>query len=202
MSRTAVVLMLAACGGKATAPSTPANTRTSAAGAATDVVPVGESKTPPACEPWTPAWPEGQHDRVAFQDPATELWGYKTKAGTVVLPAQYQHAWEFWPGGFAAVMPAQKDITDPKHPFVFIDPTGKTIAHAFMFDNGPDYYQEGFFRISAHGKHGFMNDRGQIVIAPRYDDAFAFCNGTARVVEAGQTFYIDKTGAKTAAPEE
>lgn len=188
--------MLAACSGKASSPRAPANSIEPVA-TATEVP--ANSAAPP-CEPWTPAWPDGQHDRVVFQDPTTELYGYKNKAGAVVLAAQYQHAWEFWPGGFAAVLPQQKDITDPKHPFLFIDPTGKTIAHAFTFDNGPDYYQEGFFRISEGGKRGFMNDRAQIVIAPQYETVFAFCNGKARVEHAGQTFYIDTTGAKTTAP--
>jgi hypothetical protein len=156
----------------------------------------------PECEPWMPEWSEPQHDRVLFQDPTTELWGYKNAAGAVVLAPQYQHAWTFWPGGFAAVLPQDKDITDRKHPFLFIDPTGKTIARAFTFDNGPDYYQEGFFRITDAGKRGFMNDRGEIVIAPQYETVFAFCHGKARVEHAGQTFYIDTKGAKTTAPAE
>ncbi|HVK86479.1 MAG TPA: WG repeat-containing protein [Kofleriaceae bacterium] len=196
--RVVVVLSLLAACGASTTSAPPANVSTANA-APTSVAPA-DGGAPPACEPWAPEWPDGQADRVAFQDPATELWGYKTKAGAIALPAQYEEAWSFWPGGFAAVHLPAKDVTDPRHPFAFIDPVGKPIALAFLFDNGPDYYQEGFFRITAGGKHGFMNDRGQIVIAPQYDTAWAFCHGKARVEQAGETFYIDKTGARTAAP--
>lgn len=201
MAKLAVLVILVGCSGKTAPSSAPSNTEPAPAAPVTPVTPPEpQASAPPACEPWTPEWPDGQADRVMFQDPSTGLYGYKTKAGAVAIAAQFPEAWSFWPGGFAAVHLPQRDVTDPKNPFAFIDTAGTPIALAMNFDNGPDYYQEGFFRITAHGKRGFMNDKGAIVIAPRYDTAWAFCHGKAKIEDGGATFYIDTTGAKTSAP--
>ncbi len=47
---------------------------------------------------------------------------------------------------------------------------------------------------------GFINDRGEITIAPRYYEAESFCGGKAAVVEGGRRFYVDKRGNETTPP--
>ena len=126
-----------------------------------------------------------------FQDAATEMSGFKTKSGKVVIPALYGYVYPFTPGGVAAVV-------DRKTPFVFIDVDGNVIAKAFAYDNGPDYYQEGFARVvGADGKLGFISETsGKIEILPQFDHAAPFCEGKAEVEVGGQTFGIDKRGQR------
>src|SRR5262245_41114998 len=137
----------------------------------------------------------GNHDRFAFQDP-DGLYGYKNKKGDVVIAPRLRYAYEFKPGGIAAAV-------DNDSSFVFIDTDGKVIARAFAFDNGPDYFQEGHARIVDDAKKvGFINERGEITIAPQFDEAESFCGGKAAVREAGKQLYIDKRGQPTTPPAE
>lgn len=48
-----------------------------------------------------------------------------------------------------------------------------------------------------NGNMGYVDLDGNIVIEPRFDNAYYFCNGTAEVSENGETFYIDINGEKT-----
>src|SRR5262245_16769521 len=135
----------------------------------------------------------GNHDRFAFQDP-DGLYGYKNGKGQVVIAPRLRYAYEFKPGGIAAAV-------DNDASFVFIDTTGKVVARAFAFDNGPDYFQEGQARIvDAGGKVGFIDENGHITVAPRYEAADSFCHGKAAVREAGKQLWIDKHGEPTTAP--
>ena len=60
--------------------------------------------------------------------------------------------------------------------------------------------RSGLFPIAQKGKMGYIDKKGQVVIAPQFDTAWAFCHGKAQVEQAGETFYIDTTGARTAPP--
>jgi hypothetical protein len=134
--------------------------------------------------------PPGNHDRFKFEDPATGLFGFKNAAGVVVIQPTYHAVYEFGPGGVSAAI-------DGKTPFVYLAPSGAVLAKAYAFDNGPDYFQEGMARIvDPAGKIGFIDNRGTIVIPPRFDEASGFCHGRAEVVEAGVTHVIDRTGAR------
>jgi WG containing repeat len=144
-------------------------------------------------------WKPGNVDRYSFKDDATGKLGFKDKAGNVVIAPTFKYGYEFSPYGVAGVV---VDI-DAKHgsPFGFIDPSGKLLARAFAFDNGPDYWQEGMARIVNDAKLvGYITDRGTITIAPKYLAAAAFCHGKAEVELDDTTFFIDKQGNKTTPP--
>lgn len=49
------------------------------------------------------------------------------------------------------------------------------------YDNGPDYFQEGFARTSWNGKIGFIDKKLTIIIPPSYDFAFPFQDGVSLV---------------------
>jgi len=49
------------------------------------------------------------------------------------------------------------------------------------FDNGADYFVEGFARTLQGGKVGFIDEHLRVVIPPKWDFAFPFENGTAVV---------------------
>ena len=67
-----------------------------------------------------------------------------------------------------------------EHGWRYVDRDGKVILTPFIFDNGPDYYEEGLARFVDNGKMGFHDKSLTIVIPARYDFAFPFKNGTAR----------------------
>jgi hypothetical protein len=189
--RLAIVFVIAACGEKS-APTTPANVGKQT-GVRTDPVKLSVED----CTSLGGGWKPGNHDRFAFQDPASKKYGFRDKAGKVAIAATFLHAYEFSPHGVAGV------VVDGKQgsPFQFIDPTGKVLARAFAFDNGPDYWQEGMARIVDDAKRvGFIDERGTIAIAPKFISAAAFCHGKAEVELDGETFFIDKRGNKTTPP--
>jgi hypothetical protein len=97
----------------------------------------------------------------------------------------------------------------PKGNWVIMDSKKKTLYEVFNYDNGPDYPSEGLFRIVKNGKIGYADATTYaIVIEPRFDCAFPFENGKAKVSNQCQTVkdgeksiwtselwqYIDKSG--------
>jgi hypothetical protein len=195
-------LFIFACGSSSSTPPTNAPPTTAvadtagSAGSAAPTTPTTQpaaaSATEEPCEADTTDVPDGLHDRFSFQDPKTDLWGFKTKAGKVAIKPTYESVYPFRAGGIAAVI-------DGKTPFAFIDPSGKVIAKAYAFDNGPDYFQEGLARIvGPDGKVGFIDDKGVIAISPRFEKAFQFCHGKVEVEQAGKQLIVDRAGAPVA----
>lgn len=92
--------------------------------------------------------------------------------------------------------------------FPIIDSKGNELYGAFVFDNGPDYIEDGTFRIIKDGKIGYASEDSEIIIEPIYEGAWPFKDGRAFVsletsVESdgehswwvgGDWFYIDKNG--------
>ena len=92
---------------------------------------------------------------------------------------------------------------------VAINRNKEVIFEAFLFDNGPDYLEDGLFRIKRNGKIGYANQAGEIIIEPKYECAYPFENGKAKVAfdcetikddlehtswESSNWFFIDKKG--------
>jgi len=131
-----------------------------------------------------------------------EQTGYRKLSGKVVIPAgKYTYCFTDTFRTFALVS-TKKEI-------IAIDRDDKKLYEVFVFDNGPDYAQEGLFRIVKNGKIGYADaTTGKIVIEPAYDGAYPFENGKARVSIGCKTitdgehklwterewFYIDRNG--------
>ncbi len=92
---------------------------------------------------------------------------------------------------------------------IAINQQEEKLFEVFWFDNGPDYIQEGLFRILKNNKIGYADGKtGIVIIEPQFDCAFPFENGKAKVSNNCKTqvegehkiwtsenwFYIDKTG--------
>lgn len=89
-----------------------------------------------------------------------------------------------------------------------ITQTDSVLFEVYNFDNGPDYVEEGLFRILKDGLIGFANEAGEVVIEPQYQCAFPFEGGSAKVAfdcestvefemtkwESEHWFYIDTNG--------
>lgn len=135
-------------------------------------------------------------------------FGYKNLQGEVIIPmGKYERCFTDTFKNFAFVY--DEKITGSK--VVAINRNEKILFEAYMFDNGPDWPEEGLFRIIRNGKIGYADKNGIIVIEPEFECADQFENGTARVaincnlarsendpehtsMESDSWFYIDKNG--------
>lgn len=138
----------------------------------------------------------GNFDRFSFsvETDTSTRFGFKNKNGDVVIKPQFGFAYEFGEGGIAAVANPPGSDKDGVR-FSFIDPSGKEIAQAYPFDNGPDYFQDGFARIIDDAKLvGFINRQGKVVIPPRFVGAESFCNGRALVNDENVQWFVDTSG--------
>ncbi len=89
-----------------------------------------------------------------------------------------------------------------------IDRNGKEMYQVFWYDNGPDYYSDGLFRIIKNGKIGYADETGTVIIEPQFECAEPFEAGKAKVAkkctlvadgeykraESSEWFYINKAG--------
>ena len=155
---------------------------------------------------------------LRFEDTQTNKYGFKNKAGVVIIPAQYD--WVFaYPeeGNTPAFFPSKKPyvagyaavMKDGK--VYLINRRGETLLQVYFFDNGPDYFEEDFARFVEGGKMGFFNRHGNKVVAAQWDFVREFKNGYAavnngrvtertgrcceiRVIQEGEWGLIDKAG--------
>ena len=129
------------------------------------------------------------------------MTGFKNKAGEVVVKPQFLWAYNFNEHG---VTGAVQPMGDDRPRFVFINDRGQVLAIAYAIDNGPDYFVNGLARIvDEAGKIGFIDRRGQIRVAPRFDAAESFCDGRAKVClgcdrsgDGGRWLEIDRQGVQ------
>lgn len=112
-------------------------------------------------------------------------YGYKTASGRVLIPPQYLLATEFNRYGRAFVLHPRK------REWVMINEKGDVLVTMFNFDNGPDGFEEGLARFVEGGRMGFVDERGVIRIPARYEFAYPFEEGRARV---GKGFRVEKVG--------
>lgn len=131
--------------------------------------------------------------------------------GVVVIPFDHEDAVEFKRSGLALVKRAGETWT-------YVDARNQTVFEAFLFDNGPDELHDGRARVVKDGKTGFVDDEWRLVIAPRFDAAFGFDGGKARVcvgcdpriwsaeappaasARPGREFWIDRDGNQVPGP--
>lgn len=67
-----------------------------------------------------------------------------------------------------------------KEGWIAINRKGQLLYKPFLYDNGPDYEQEGLLRYVENGKMGFVNAAGKKVIPAQFDFVYPFEGGTAR----------------------
>lgn len=68
---------------------------------------------------------------------------------------------------------------------------------AFQVDNGPDYVRDGLYRIvDGHGRVGYADPRGRVVIKPQFAFGFPFEKGKARVTDTGTESVVFGSGGE------
>jgi hypothetical protein len=136
---------------------------------------------------------------------------YKNTAGEIIIPSgKYFHSYTDTFRTYALVLNSDSDR------WVAIDRNDKIMYNVFPFDNGPDYYSDGTFRMTENNKIGFVDSAtGKIIIKPQFDCAWPFRHGVAQVsldcsTEGKDEFrtwvskhwhYIDKTGKEVEKPK-
>lgn len=133
-----------------------------------------------------------------------DAFGFVNSKGDTIIPiGKYQATLTDTLLYFAVVFTEDSDILG-------VDKSGEELFKIFRYDNGPDYLQEGLFRVLQDDKIGYANEMGEIVIPCQYGCAYPFEDGKARVSmncsevkdgehtawDSDQWFYIDKTGSK------
>lgn len=109
---------------------------------------------------------------------ATGLQAYINSAGDTIIPAgTYEMCFTDVFVDYAIVM----TNGDRGWRAVAIDRSGAEIFEVYWYDNGPDFIEEGLFRIIIDGHIGYANEAFEIVIEPRYACAEPFMEGKARV---------------------
>ena len=70
---------------------------------------------------------------------------------------------------------------------ICINDAGKELFYVFKYDNGPDYTQEGLFRImDEDGLIGFADSLGNVIIEPQFKFAYPFKGGKTKVTLEGE----------------
>jgi len=110
-----------------------------------------------------------------------ELYGYKNKNGKIAIRAQYTSTYTDTLYRMAIVL---KDWE-----WLGIDRNGKEILKPYIYDNGPDYVEEGLFRFVENKKIGFANLNGQKIIPAQYDFATPFADGISEYFIGGERIY-------------
>ncbi|NLE30363.1 MAG: WG repeat-containing protein [Phycisphaerae bacterium] len=116
-----------------------------------------------------------------------DRWGYISKEGRMVIPAQYEDAERFSEG----MAPVRSDDR-----WGFINEQGKMVISP-RFDQA-GRFNDGLARVKVDGKWGYVDQQGQLAIRPQYDWAGDFKDGNARVKTGGifsaKWTFIDKQG--------
>lgn len=122
---------------------------------------------------------------IVYEDSSSgrKLFGYKTRDGEIVIPAKYQSVSDTL-CKFAFVL-------DTNFRFLGINQKDSVILVPFIFDNGPDYLEEGLFRFVEHEKMGFANIDGEKIIQAKYSFADYFRDGLAEYFIGGEPVYED-----------
>lgn len=120
---------------------------------------------------------------VPFEDNKSGLFGYAdSRTGEMAIPPRFMIAEPFnqWGCAYAA----------GKEGWSYINTRGKELVRPFLFDNGPDAFQEGLARFVREGKMGFYNQQGKIAIPAVFDFCEPFANGQAAVCQGCYKEYM------------
>ena len=124
-------------------------------------------------------------------------FGYIRTDGAYSIPPQFEDAWHFFDGRAPVQSAGSWHFIDEQGNA--IDP-GTDIAEGPDFDLQPgalveaDYQPRQFQLIHSGGRYGFQSRDGDVVIDPRFNNAWYFSDGLARVMMDSLWGYIDRDG--------
>lgn len=83
-----------------------------------------------------------------------------------------------WAGGYGSN--DEYKLIQNNEGWVYVGRDNRLILKPYIFDNGPDYFEEGLARFIENGKMGFHDQALNIIIPAKYDFVYPFENGTAQ----------------------
>ena len=111
-------------------------------------------------------------------------WGYIDSTGRFVIQPQFREA-NYFREGLA-------DVETEDFQELLIDRTGKALPR--NYDQLKGGINEGRIPAELHGKVGYLNEKGEMIIPPRYQSGWPFHEGLAAVEDNDQWGYIDREG--------
>jgi hypothetical protein len=122
---------------------------------------------------------KGKNYLLSYIDSTSEeeLTGFKSTDGKIIIKAKFNHSYTDTFYTMAIVLKNWE--------WVGIDRNEKVILKPFIYDNGPDYVEEGLFRFVENNKIGFANLDGQKKILPQFDFATPFVDGLSEYTLGG-----------------
>lgn len=146
-------------------------------------------------------------ERVAAVETKTVLgqtaWGFIDKTGRVIIQPQFQVGGDFAEGVVWVFKkdPKMKPMAINKQGKVVFIPSSEISIGFFEKASGGLW---GFRETSSSVRHGYMDTKGNVVIAPQFKSAREFSEGLAAVRPEGVPEvwgYIDTTGHMTIEPQ-
>ena len=124
-------------------------------------------------------------------------YGFINKTGKLVIPAEYDYAYEFYNSELAAVnkggVKGGWNVQGGK--WGFINKSGKMII-PLQYDYA-NAFSEGLACVMTDKKAGFIDETGKLVIPMMFETMSSFQYGTAPATLNGKSIFIDKTGKES-----
>lgn len=117
-----------------------------------------------------------------------EKWNLLDEAGNQIIKESYDHIKQDEKG---IVFRNSRLFVEQKNKFYLIDKEGNKITKT-AFDDAKIFNGPGYAAVKLKDKWGFINQNGEIVIEPIYEDARSFSNGYAAVKMDGKWGFIDE----------
>jgi len=128
---------------------------------------------------------------VKGQNNAPSTYYYINKQLKEEFSVSYKEAYQFWDD--VAVIKRDKE-------YELMNKKGEVFNSLGLVDY-LNFSIEGMLAIRENKKWGFVNNRGDRVVSPRYDSCTVFSNGYARVMMNKKWGIIDKAGNEIIAPK-
>lgn len=110
-------------------------------------------------------------------------WGYINTRGEYAIPGKYDNAEPFENGSFTKV--------ESDHRSFYIGRDGEIVSES---DTGVVIFYEDLAILDINGRYGYITRDNEWKIKPRYEMAWPFKDGYAKVKKNGEWIYINKQG--------
>ena len=135
---------------------------------------------------------------VQVKDKYTNVWGYATVSGEVIIEPQFAKCYAFSEEGTAIVFypyEYQFELINLKGEFLEIEDPSIILQKGL--NSSPSGFGNGLVPVSKRRKLGYMNTQGKIAISCKYNYASEFSDGYAVAKRDKQYFVIDVNGNET-----
>ncbi|MBI1288818.1 MAG: hypothetical protein GC178_14720 [Flavobacteriales bacterium] len=127
----------------------------------------------------------------------SDEWGYINPKGDFIIPAQYRNCNAFSSDGLAAIYDKKSKqfyFIDTKNNRLETDVKDFKLKNIFGF--GTVGFVDNMAMVEIDRKWGYLDKKGHLSVAAKYDDATVFDNGYALVKSKDKWLIIDKVGTE------